>query len=264
MKRIIVTPAGRKRYLEILFTVLKNNKNEFDRWDIWVNTSNQEDIDYIYKISTENDFIETKKCKLDYTGGPAIHSFFTDYINDDELYLRIDDDVVYIQKGSINKMFEEREKDKEHFLLYGNIVNNAIITHLHQRNGCIKLDKGRVGYESGDSLGWRDEKYAEYIHKTFITKLNEDKIDDFKINDWILFDFERVSINVISWRGDEFNKFDGIVGGDEEQWLSVDKPREINKYNKIIGDSIFVHYAFFTQRDHLDTTPILQEYKKII
>ena len=29
MKRILVTPAGRKRYLEILFNHLKNLKNEF-------------------------------------------------------------------------------------------------------------------------------------------------------------------------------------------------------------------------------------------
>jgi hypothetical protein len=59
-----------------------------------------------------------------------------------------------------------------------------------------------------------------------------------------LYDYERVSINVISWRGDEFLKFSGKVGESEEHWLSVHQPNFIGKPNRIIGDTLFVHYAF--------------------
>jgi len=41
MKRILVTPAGRKKYLEILFNHLKNLKNEFDEWILRVNPATQ-------------------------------------------------------------------------------------------------------------------------------------------------------------------------------------------------------------------------------
>ena len=38
MKRIIVTPAGRKRYLAILIKYLVKQKHSFDSWQIWCNT----------------------------------------------------------------------------------------------------------------------------------------------------------------------------------------------------------------------------------
>lgn len=44
MKRIVIIPAGRKRYLEILLNYLKFYKDEYDRLDIWLNTNNKEDI----------------------------------------------------------------------------------------------------------------------------------------------------------------------------------------------------------------------------
>jgi hypothetical protein len=68
---------------------------------------------------------------------------------------------------------------------------------------------------------------------------------------------------VISWLGKEFKKFNGDVGLDEEEWLSCDKPKQIQMPNIIFGDSLFVHYAFFTQRQYLDNTNILETYKKI-
>ena len=110
-------------------------------------------------------------------------------------------------------------------------------------------------------IGWKDPYFAENVHLDFLSKY---KNQTFYIPNCYINNDERVSINVISWRGDEFSKFGGIVHGDEEHWLSVIKPQSINKFNKIIGNTLFVHYAFFTQRDYLDTTNILNEYKTIL
>ena len=96
-------------------------------------------------------------------------------------------------------------------------------------------------------------------------KFNENKKEeDLFIQNWILHLYERVSINVISWRGDEFAKFGGNVGRDEELWLSSEYPSQINRPNKIIGDTLFIHYAFFPQRSHLEETDILEKYKSIV
>lgn len=261
MKRIITTPAGRKRYLEILFQYLLKYREQFDRWDLWVNTENKEDIKYLESLKENNEFINLKYLKVPYRGCNSICSFFKDYCDEDEIYLRLDDDIVYIHKNAINKMFEEREKDKSSFLIYGNIVNNAIITHLHQRKGVLNLLNGISHYDCMNPNGWNNPLFAENVHRQFLEYLKNKKEEDFFIQDWILYYFERVSINAISWRGDEFIKFSGKVGEDEELWLSVDKPKLINKKNKIIGDALFSHYAFHTQRAHLDKTNILSLYK---
>ena len=58
MRKVVVTPAGRKKYLEILSKYLSAYKNEFDRWDIWLNTTDYDDIQYIMNLSSQYDFVK--------------------------------------------------------------------------------------------------------------------------------------------------------------------------------------------------------------
>lgn len=263
MKKIIVTPAGRRRYMEILFNNLIKRRSEFDEWNIWINTEDTKDISYIESLSISNDFIKCVYPSVKVNGNKSIGSFFKNCINDDSIYLRLDDDIVYIDNGAISKIFKARESDENHFLIYGNIINNAVISQKHQQNGFFLHDFGEVSRDCLDEVGWNNPLFAEHVHNVFLNKINEKKVGDMYLNDIVIEDFIRVSINAISWRGLDFLQFQGVVGDEEEQWLSSDKPRQINKPNKIIGDAVFSHFAFFTQRDYLDSTDLLEKYKAI-
>jgi len=260
MKKIIVTPAGRQRYLEILLQNLLNNKNEFDIWELWVNTTDQSDIEYMQSIEKEYDFIRLKYSSIPINGSYSIHNFFKDCIDVDSVYLRLDDDIVYCHPGSITTMFNARINDEEPFLYYGNIVNNSVITHLHQRMRIMPVTK-TVHYNCMDQVGWNDPMFAHEVHNNFFDKELNNKLDSYYMNDWLLYDYSRVSINVISWLGKKFAEFNGVVGADEELWLAVEKPRDIAKPNVIKGNTLFVHYSFYTQRPYLDTTDVLSKYK---
>jgi hypothetical protein len=262
MKKILVTPAGRKRYLEILFNHLKNLKNEFDEWILWVNTENVDDIQYMEKLENENDFIKLQRTKIGVRGSQTIHHFFKECADENSVYIRLDDDVVYVKSNSLKDLFDFRINNPNYFLVYGNIVNNAILSHLHQRKGTL-TNEFKFGYHCTDHNGWNNPIAVESIHRKFFEKNNNNQLDDFLLHDWILRDYERCSINVISWLGSEFKKFNGEVGIDEENWLSCDKPNELQKPNIIFGNCLFVHYAFFTQRLHIDNTDILELYKDI-
>jgi len=261
MRKIIVTPAGRKRSLEILFNNLKNLKNEFDEWVLWVNTNNLEDIGYMEELQRDNDFIKLQRSEIDVNGSWSIYDFYKKCA-EDSIYIRLDDDIVYIREGSIKDLFEFRANNPDYFLVYGNIVNNGITSHLYQRKGVL-YNGFNFGYECMDGNGWNNPKAAELIHRTFLKLYEENRTEDFLLNNWILKDYERCSINVISWIGKEFLKFDGKVGVDEEDWLSCEKPRKERKPNIIFGNSLFVHYSFYTQKEYLDATDILEKYKSI-
>ena len=58
MKIIVVTPAGRERYLKILLKNLEKQKNDFDEWHLWENTRNKEDEKYIRNLEKEYDWIK--------------------------------------------------------------------------------------------------------------------------------------------------------------------------------------------------------------
>jgi len=266
MKKIIVTPAGRKRYLEILHKNLYKCKDEFDKWVIWVNTTNDEDINYIENLVKDYDYIELQysEIPIDPNGShtATICNFFKKCIDEDSVYLRLDDDIVYINKNSIKDLFDFRLANEQYFLVYGNILNNAIVTNIYQRKGIIK-NLPSVNYDCLDENGWRNPDFCFSLHNYFFEKMTENKISDFFIDNWELKYFERCSINSISWLGKTFKTFNGEVGISEENWLSVDKPKELNTTNIIFGKSLFSHYAFAPQRQFLDTTNTLENYRNI-
>lgn len=262
MKKILTTPAGRKRYLELLYNHLKNQKDEFDIWILWMNTNNQEDLEYMKKLSDENEWIKLQPSKMDNFTSLNIFHFFHEAIDEDTVYIRLDDDIVYIHPNSLTKLFNFRISNPEYFLVYGNILNNGITSHIHQRR-CILPIYPKLGYHCTDENGWNNPNVTETIHNEFFNAYNNNNINKFYIDNWVLNYYERCSINVISWLGKTFKEFDGQVGTDEEQWLSVDKPSQIKKPNIIFGDGLFVHYAFYTQRGYIDSTDILNKYKKI-
>jgi hypothetical protein len=78
---------------------------------------------------------------------------------------------------------------------------------------------------------------------------------------------ERASINCVSWLGRDLNRFVNKYGLDldnpfeEEQILSVDYPKSKGLINTIYGQAICSHFAFFTQREKMDKSNILEEYK---
>ena len=74
----------------------------------------------------------------------------------------------------------------------------------------------------------------------------------------------RFSINCILWFGKDMKAFDGIVPGDDEEFLSCIKPTELGKANCINGDALISHFAFGPQREILDKCTILEKYGEIL
>lgn len=265
MKKIIVTPAGRKRYLQVLLKNLIKCRDEFDHWEIWLNTENKEDVDYIYKIEVEHDFIKIihPHSKVDTSWAAwSIHQFFKNSIQKDAVYLRLDDDIVFIKKGSINLVFKKRIESTENFLIYGNILNNSIISFFQQEHNNLTPDK-KLKLNVFDEFSWKSGEYAEELHRMFFNEHENNNLEKFNLPDIVLSNYEHVSINAISWRGDEFSLFGGVVDPDEERWLATIKTKEVGKPNIIVGDSLFVHYSYHTQREYLDSTNILSLYEKL-
>lgn len=268
-KVVVCTPAGRQEYLEILIPYILRSRGVIDEYQIWLNTQDESDIAYIRNLESlfpgfvrvvdpdpNIPIIPDKK-------GYSIYQFFKGCVERGTVYIRLDDDIVFVDKEAIETLARFRIQNPQYFLVYGNIINNSICSHLHQRFGIVDQQAGTVGYWCVDDVGWNSGLFAEHCHRWFFHHYHDGRHDKYKFKKWDLNVFERVSINVISWLGDEFAEFNGEVGVDEEQWLSVDKPLSISKMNAICGQSLFAHYAFYVQREHVNTTNILNLYRQV-
>lgn len=268
LKRIVVTPAGRRRYLEILLVHLarEHRAGGFAEWHVWVNTNVERDIEYIRGIAAEYDWIRAVELPgITCVDNLNICRFFRGACDPLCVYLRLDDDIVYVEPGFCDKLFRFRVANPEPFLVYGNIINNAVITHVHQRNRRFEHEK-LAGYACMDSVGWKDGELAECLHRAFLSDAREGRVEKWhrSFDVWKCYHYERVSINCIAWLGSTFKDFGGEVGRDEEQWLSVDKPRALQRPNVIYGGAIVAHFAFYPQRGYLEEkTNVLEQYRAL-
>ena len=265
-KLVVVTPAGRKRYMEVLFPYILRSRDFIDEYRIWVNTGNQEDLDYFHHLKREYpDFVtldESAKDAHGYGTSDAIHHFFKNTVDQNTIYIRLDDDIVWLDNNFFQKMYSCRINNPQPFLIFGNIVNNAICDHLHQRNGVYEGGP-EYGYDCLDNNGWRNADLAEEKHRIFIENFNKRDLKSYRFKNWTENEYKRISINAICWFGKDMQKINGEVDLNEEEFLSMHQPEREKRPCLINGDALCAHFAFHTQREHMDQTDILGIYKKM-
>ncbi|MCX7641186.1 MAG: hypothetical protein N2Z20_00945 [Elusimicrobiales bacterium] len=192
----------------------------------------------------------------------SIGDFFRYCVEDDTIYVRLDDDIVWLEDNFFQNFLDERIKSREYFLVFSLIINNAICTHLLYVNDKIKYHQ-YIKANAYDEIAWKNNEFVYTLHKWFIKKVKNRDLSDIKLSYYPIA-LNRFSINCISWFGEDFKKFDGIIVGDEEEYLTVIKPAQLGKVNLIVGNCIVSHFAFYTQREFLDKTDILSEYEYIL
>jgi hypothetical protein len=257
-KVVTVTPAGRRRYMRVLHRYLLRHRDVIHKHIWWVNTNDPADIVYMSQLKAEYPgFYELQQ--PDRSDGLSegwhvlrIPQFYAHTCDPDTVYVRLDDDIVWMAPDAIEKIVACRLGHPEPLVILGNIVNNALCNYLHQTRGAIPPDVGPLHWACECPFSWANPEGASVFHAAFLGHLGANTVDAYRFKDRTLKNYERFSINAMAWMGRDFAEFDGKVGGDEEPWLSVIKPSELGRPNMICGDALFVHFAFYTQRDHLE------------
>jgi hypothetical protein len=262
-KVIAVTPAGRRRYMEVLAAHLLAQRDVIDEWHLWANTTSPADIEWMKALEASHpDFI-----KLVWPEGQVnqleliktIHQFFRGCVEEKTIYIRFDDDVVYIHDDAVRELCRYRLANPQHFIVFANTINNAMCSHIHARIGALSTPP-LPGYGCLDPVGWGSGEFAVQAHKSFLEALGRGDVEKFVFSQWINWAADRVSINCFAWLGEDFAEFNGVVGEDEEEWLTVTYPRSRGLSTAICGTALVAHLAFFPQRPAVDSTGILGRY----
>ena len=247
--------------MRLLLRHLESQRSSFTEWHLWQNTNNEDDLRWMRGVAATRPWIrliddpDSDPSK----GNGNIHIFFKHAADPRSLYLRLDDDVVWLEPGFIKNMFDFREANPQPFLVYGNIINNPVITYIHQQRG-KSFGSKRCTFTCFCDVGWKDPLFAEGLHRVFINDVKKGALHTWHFPPVEISEYARVSINAIAWFGSDFRFSEDLQHVDEEEWLSSTKPRKERRPCLINGDAICAHFSFFTQRDHLDATDILRMY----
>jgi hypothetical protein len=188
----------------------------------------------------------------------SIAQFYRNCIDDKTVYIRLDDDIVFIEPEFFSRFLRFRLDHPEYFVVFPNIINNAVCTYLLAQRGTIKPGAW-IHPWCMDVTAWGNPRFAEQLHRAFLDSVKTGELSRWYFGPRLLA-LSRYSINCMSWLGQEFAAFDGEVLGDEEEYLSVVKPSELGRINCIFGNAVVSHFAFRTQRAYLDSTSLLQSY----
>lgn len=261
-KVVCVTPAGRRRYMRLLVPQILASPC-VDRYDIWVNTRNVPDIRFLEtltKLDSRVNLVAQPDGKVD--GTNSIAAFHQMAMDEGTIYLRFDDDVVWIEPGFFELFLGFRIAHPEYLLTMPLIVNNAVCTALLQRTGRIRTSRP-VSMSAWDKVGWKDGPFAKSLHEVFLNLVEADDWQRLKGGNYPI-SLARFSINCICWFGGDLAKYPQLIGWNEEEDWTTTSAIATGKANCITGDAIVAHYAFYPQRYQVDSSGLLDRYERLL
>jgi hypothetical protein len=301
MKTIVVTFAGRKKFMEILFPYIKKYEHKIDEYHIYAATNNQEDLDYIEKFSSENEFVKVFRAE---PGRDPIYLWNECYKNsqdENSVYLKLDDDIVFIDDSLFTDFLEFRKDNPQYPIIYPMIVNNLYTSWILQEKMALQFSQKTNFNERWNSvndriinylkdnpipdrlihvipedfalcpIGWGNTEFAKSVHNKFLECLESNRMDIFKntidgTKGMILDNYPPVSINCCSWLGSSMKEYTAKYGDvwQDEIWLSVYLPILSGKPNYIYFDSVVSHFSYYKQMEGgILESNILSRYNKI-
>jgi hypothetical protein len=290
---VVCSPVGRRVTLEILKVYMLKLQGVVDEWRLWMNVKNMDDLEYINALAKEHpDYIKqtykADRTDPEYGNFAVIKYFYEDCTDDNTIYVRIDDDVVFIDVDGFKRYLKFRVENPEYFLVNPIVVNNSFVSWKLASLGVLhdfpeyfdasenfKKYFSKISPEGFDlfdpklrithlvpveavlvDLYWRNPEFVRYIHSKFL-----DCPEVFKMPNWELSNFEPVSIHCISWFGRDFKDIGSKVNAEEEPWLQTLYPFINGRKNIVFGDCVVSHYSYYCQVDALKGTNILDRYK---
>lgn len=294
-KIIAWTPYGRQRTVALLapYLLREHRAGVLDQWMLCMNTDEGQDDDvaYAHELADRFDWVQLVErpgptspahwripgdWRLGYREPKQLNTgrFYWWMTARDAVYVRFDDDIVWVHENAIRRMCDRVLSDPEQVLgCFPVIWNNAICSWFLQQHGHLPAEWGIVGrnrqpwdVSAVDPIGWGDPEFAEKLHDRLLELIATDSVPaTFIPVDHELAWRQQFSVSCFALRGEVLAELGGVINWDEEEhWLTCHYPSIIKRSNVIAGDAAVAHLTFFTQRDYiLGQTDILERYEAI-
>jgi len=256
------TFAGRAKFMRILHQYLLASRGTIDKHFWCVNTTKEEDRSFVKTLCKEHpDFYEA--IELADPDERYWHNYgkFYKHLTEDAIYLKFDDDIVWMAPGAAANMVAFRRENPEYLYAAFNTINNGICGHLQHRSGSF----GEwVDYGADGNLRQTPE-LCERLHRTFLRDVEE---GDFR--KWVGFErfvlsrHERYSISAICFFGRDCRTYKFWTDPADEKNITCDVTRRTRRNGVIVGNALVSHFAFNCQHEYMAGTDVLNCYGRLL
>jgi hypothetical protein len=259
VKVIVVTPAGRRRYLDLLAKYVLADEAVAE-WHLWDNCRNPADRAYIQSLAGPR----VKIVSLPNSTGDnrSINKFYRTMTDPSAFYVKLDDDICYLPPGFFGRFAAKAAASKTNAIWFSPLViNNAICSWLLAFHGRIQSSHA-LSCRACCPIGWGSPEFAVHLHRAFLNRLETNRVASLHIPDAVMT-MGRFSINCLGVFGTDRNALGDAfcpLDVDDEEHISAFLPMLTQRPGQIIGDEVVAHFSFFTQESVVLETDILERY----
>jgi hypothetical protein len=185
----------------------------------------------------------------------------------DTIYLRLDDDVVYLHEDAIENLVRARIDMPAPVAVFPIIINNAICSHFLQLCGKIPMEWGAVNAYCMDPTGWANGPFAVKLHEMLLEKIEQGDVESLYLyQDFPLQPGTQFSVSCFASRGEDYAALPQpgvLVPDEEESWHTIHQPVAKGVPNILRGNALVSHWSFFPQHPFLNATDLLDRYREL-
>jgi hypothetical protein len=127
-------------------------------------TDNQKDLDFLDKMVDDEE--RYTKRVVNRTENDGFSTAYDD-LDDETLYIKIDDDVVYIEDNAILSIVCTKLMHPEHYIVSANVINQPMMSWVHLNLGAVlpympDTKNGYPEYPPGEHTDWRASTLPEW------------------------------------------------------------------------------------------------------
>jgi hypothetical protein len=175
------------------------------------------------------------------------------------VYVYVTEDIIFAEPGFLAGIAAFRLENPGFFMVYANVVNNAVCTYLHALHGAIKPEI-RLHPCCSDSVASGNGRFAEQLHRALLSAVQDGGLGLWHFAPKVVA-MNCIAVDCVSWMGSDA----GVVPShlDAPEWIGAVRPAQLGRVNCIYGDKVLSRYAYPPQRQHLDSTDILDSYASL-
>jgi hypothetical protein len=234
-KICVVTNGSDHMFLQsmVWHLVAQKRRNDFDEWIIFKTRNDANDDRYLDIVRGIHHWITVEDRNVQADRSLDIARSTT---RADTIYVKLDQNVVWLEDGFVRKLVEARIGNPEPFLVMPNIVNHGYVAFIYKRNGVFDAP---LGY---DDL---EPETAKRMHETFLADLEKNSISKWKraFDQYVKEDTGAVSLPAVAYFGADFADFVIDDGVDVDEYLTSVVPQRKERRVLFVGSPLCVNYS---------------------